>query len=166
MGKSKHDISTADTEWEQNTHALLKQFLNYWQAPSEMAKAIFPQYHFLTLAICNNPSLHCKRCFEAWTSGCFQIVTKQNSPLLVASSTISASILCAGHRLLQRTQMPSASAVSEMKEMLPEQISLTCTMCNRKRKWKDWKKTKITHNKPTKTIQKNHQGRRNHCEKS
>lgn len=139
MGKSKHDISTAETEWEQNTHALLKQFLNYWQAQSELAKSIFPQYHFPTLVICNNPGLHCKRCFEAWTSGCFQIVTKQNSPLMVASSTISAPILCAGHRLLQRTQMPNA--VSEMKEMLPEQVSLTCKTCNRKGKRKDWKKT-------------------------
>lgn len=119
----------------------LKQFLSYWQAQSELAKAILPQYYFLTLVLCNNCGLHCKRCFEAWTSGCFQIVPKQNSPLLVASSTISASIFCAGHRLLQRTQR-CQSAVSSMKEMLPEQITLTSTTCNRERKRKDKKNKK------------------------
>lgn len=106
MGKSKHDISTADTEWEQNTHALfpVKAIPQLLTSSVWTGQAIFPQYHFLALAMCYNCGLHCKRCFETWTSGCFQTVTKQSSPLLVASSTISASILCAGHRLLQRTQ--------------------------------------------------------------
>lgn len=114
-GKNKHDVSTADTKWEQNTKLCfpLKQFLSYWQAQSEVAKAIFPWYHFLTLVLCNNCGLRCKRCFEAWTSGCFQIATKQNSPLLVASSIISASILCAGHRLYKEHRDAKRSFCNE-----------------------------------------------------
>ena len=129
MGKRQTSYFHTDTEWEQNTHALLKQFLKYWQAQAELAKAILPRYHFLTLVLCNNCGLHCRRCFEAWPSGSFQIATKPSSPFLVPKPTISESILCAGHRLLQRTQRSLMQLLQWKRCFLSKY--LTCTTCDK-----------------------------------